>query len=304
MIVMGVRDPRPNPPHELTGFLLRRAYVVSRASAEACIADDTDVREFPVMTLLAELGAMSQSKLGELMHRDRTTIGRLVDGLVAKEWLARERDPLDRRSNVLRLTEGGRQALGALRRALDHGESTLIRRLTDDERNRLAAELRELLGSDATLDVESLGNRCGYLIARAHRALFRRAIDALEPLGLTPRDLGILSALGASQPCSQQQLAATLGISPPAVLGFVDELEERGLVVRRRNVADRRAYDLTLTRSGDEKLVAARRLAADLQAEIRQRLGAPADRDLRQLLRKVIEEPPTSSAAPVDLAGS
>jgi DNA-binding MarR family transcriptional regulator len=118
--------------------------------------------------------------------------------------------------------------------------------------------------------------------------MFHRATAALEPLGLSPRDFGVLSALSTAQPCSQQRLAAIMGVSAPAVLAFVDELEAAGLVSRRRNRADRRAYDLTLTQEGRDVLGKARAVALEMQAGIARTLGAGPDQDLRDLLEKVI----------------
>jgi DNA-binding MarR family transcriptional regulator len=299
MNVMATVDPRAVVPQLFTGFLLRRAYLVTRQQAEACVDEDANLRDFPVMTLVDTVGAMSQRRLGELMNLDRTTIGKLVDALEAKGWLARERDPRDRRSYALRLTAEGRTALAALQESLDRGEASLVRRLSGEERKRLLDELRDLLAGDATVDIEGLGDRCGYLIARAHHAMFRRATDALRPLGLTPRDLGLLSALSSAQPCSQQRLAAIMGISAPAVLAFIDELEGSGLVVRRRNPSDRRAYDLTLTSAGTAKLTAARVVALDLQADVAKTLGVDVDEDLRGLLSKVIGAPALSASAEI-----
>jgi DNA-binding MarR family transcriptional regulator len=152
------------------------------------------------------------------------------------------------------------------------------------------------------VDIAGLGDRCAYLIARAHRAMFDRASVALEPLGLTPRDFGILTTLAAEQPCSQQRLASMLEVSAPAVLGFVDELEAAGLVVRNRNATDRRAYDLTLTRKGSARLKAAHGTALHLQAALSETLGEEVDRDLRALLAKIVE--PQSPVRADDLAAS
>jgi DNA-binding MarR family transcriptional regulator len=314
MVVMGGIDARGVAPQLFTGFLLRRAYVVTRQEVEACVEEDTNLRDFPALTLLGEVGAISQSRLAALMNLDRTTVGKLVDALEDKGWLARERDEHDRRSYALRLTETGREAHHALEALLDRGEDRLIGRLDPQERARLKAELRRLLAGDATLEIHGLGDRCAYLIARAHRMMFSRASAALVKLGLTPRDFGILTTLASNQPCTQQRLAETLGVSAPAVLGFVDELERAGLVERRRNSADRRAYDLTLTKLGRERLEAARVTALDLQAEIEHALGPSADAHLRALLAKVIGIPAvadhpgvvgpteTSGASPVDPA--
>ncbi len=273
---------------QLTGYLLRRAYVVCRAQAEACIGADSTVGEVPVLTLVRDDEPISQRRLGELLGLNRTTTSKLVDTVEAKGWVVRGRDPRDRRSYALRLTRQGRESLEALHRSLDGGEARLTRSLTSEEHTRLAEVLRALLTDDATTSIAGLGSRCGYLIARAHRMMFRQASCALAPLGLSPRDFGILSALAAAQPCSQQQLSAIIGISAPAMLAFVDELESSGLVSRRRNSADRRAYDLTLTEAGAAKLAACRRVALDIQAGVVQALGREGDEDLRQLLSKVI----------------
>lgn len=285
-------------PTQFTGFLLRRAYVVCRERVEACIGEDCSVREVPLLTLVGDDEPVSQRRLGDLLSLNRTTTSKAVDALVRKGWVARDRDLRDRRSYALRLTTDGRAALAVLQSSIDRGEARLTEALTDSERHRLRRVLCCLLADDATLDIPGLGDRCSYLVARAHRAMFRRAADVLAPLGLSPRDFGVLSALAGAQPCSQQRLAEILGISAPAVLGFVDELESAGLVSRRRNAADRRAYDLTLTGTGATKLDAGRRAANELQASMSAAIGEAADNDLRQLLRKIIGSARDQTAMP------
>jgi DNA-binding MarR family transcriptional regulator len=285
------------PPQQFTGFLLRRAFVLSRGHAEACIGEDASLRDVPALTLLGNVGAMSQHRLGDLLNLNRTTTGKLVDALETKGWVVRERDPHDRRSYALQLTAAGKGAVADMHRALDRGEAALTRPLSPAERRRLSGALRSLLSGDATLAIAGLGDRCGYLIARAHQMLYRRAVQALAPLGLSPRDFGILTALGAVQPCSQQRLAQILGKSAPAVLAFIDEVETAGLVSRHRNATDRRAYDLRLTPLGESKLQAAQRAAFELQALIAHTLGASGDEDLRRLLVKVVG--PDAAPAPV-----
>jgi DNA-binding MarR family transcriptional regulator len=292
MDVMGQVQAGGVVPQQFTGFLLRRAYVVSREHAQACVGEDSTVRDVPALTLIRDDGAISQRRLGELLNVNRTTTGKLVDALEAKGLIVRERDAHDRRSYALRLTDDGRQTLSVLHRSLERGEAHLTQPLTPAEHERLTTALQQLLADDATVSIEGLGNRCGYLIARAHRVMFDRATQALRPLGLTPRDFGVLSALAMAQPCSQQRLAAIMGISAPAVLAFVDELEAAGLVSRRRNQADRRAYDLTLTGKGTDVLAKARQAALEMQATIAQTLGTEPDQDLRSLLEKVIQVGP------------
>ncbi len=302
MDVMDRVEARGVVPQQFTGFLLRRAYVVSREHAQACIGEDTRVREVPALTLIRDDRAISQRRLGGLLNLNRTTTGKLVDTLESKGLIVRDRDAHDRRSYALRLTDEGRRVLSDLHRSLERGEAHLTQPLTPDEHQRLGAELRTLLADDVTVSIQGLGTRCGYLIARAHELMFHRATAALVPLGLSPRDFGLLTALAMAQPCSQQRLAAIMGVSAPAVLAFIDELESAGLVSRRRNEADRRAYDLTLTDQGAAVLDKAREVALDLQAGIAQTLGEVADEDLRDLLAKVIMVGPFSEQAADDLA--
>ncbi len=94
--------------------------------------------------------------------------------------------------------------------------------------------------------------------------------------------------IAREEPCSQTHLAAALGVSPPAALGFLDGLEALGYVSRSRNAVDRRLLDLTLTEAGRNCLGRAREAAAGVQAQIVARLGAAGDADLRALLIKLL----------------
>lgn len=272
----------------LTGYLLRRAYVRAADCAQACIGEDMHVRDVVHLALLAERGAMSQRQLADISHVNPTIMVKLVDSLEERGWVARERNPDDRRSYALRLTELGEKALSTLRHELDDGERILTRALSGRQRDRLRHHLRVLLQGEGSLVIESLAAHNGFLIAQAHRQLYGWAVDALAPLGLNPRDFGVLATLGRDQPCSQNHLAQQLGVSPPAALAFVEELEEAGLVRRERNAGDRRCYDLTLTPAGKRRLAAALKVAAAIQARVVDRLGPHGDAELQRLLTKVI----------------
>ncbi len=283
---------RPSAPPlaQLTGFLLRRAYVKAAACAQACISvDDTHIREVAILSIVAERGSLSQRSLADLTQVNQTTIVKLIDSLERKGWARRERNPDDRRSYALHLTEAGEQALAEFQHDLDRGEQALTGSLTDKQRKRLQKQLRELLENKDSTALGSLSDRTGFLVAQAHRQVRGWAIKELEPLGLDPRDFGVLSTLGREQPCSQNHLAHQLGVSPPAALMFVDELEESGLVSKERNAEDRRFYDLTLTPEGRRSLAAAAKAAEEVQARIVARLGERGDAELQRLLNHVIE---------------
>lgn len=282
--------PSGSPPHDLsqfTGYLLRRAFVKAAGVATACVPD-VQVRQVAVMTIVAEHGAVSQSRLSDLTGVNRSLMVKLVDELEAKGWVVRDRNREDRRSYALGLTATGSRALRRLHADLDRGESELTNVLSPAEARRLKQLLRGLLAGDSALCVRSLSERAGYLIAHAHRLLRDWTLSGLDHLALHPREFALLVTLGQEEPCSQRRLAAMLGVSPPAVLGFVDALEARGLVSRVRKASDRRVYDVTLTTAGRSCLEAAQRAATVVQSQVVARLGRDGDVELRRLLTKLL----------------
>lgn len=108
----------------------------------------------------------------------------------------------------------------------------------------------------------------------------------LEPLGIRPRQFGMLTYLSASENVTQQELAERLNIHRNVMVGLVDDLERRGFAERRRHPNDRRAYAVQLTDSGRELLRRAERIADDLDTELLDDADRPT---LVQLLQYVAE---------------
>src|SRR6516225_1293561 len=86
-----------------------------------------------------------------------------------------------------------------------------------------------------------------YLLVQLGFHVDRQFSERLAPLGLEPRHAGLLVQLAANEGLSQQALGELIGLNPTRMVFLVDELEQRGLVERRRNPADRRSYALYLT---------------------------------------------------------
>lgn len=122
--------------------------------------------------------------------------------------------------------------------------------------------------------------RVGQLLFVAAQAAQTLAIERLEPLGLSPRAWGVLSTLLESGPLTQIQLATVLSIDRTAMVYLLDEMEEAGLVERRRNPRDRRSFLIQLTGKGREtQREAARALAGQTETLLK-----PLDRDERRQL--------------------
>lgn len=98
------------------------------------------------------------------------------------------------------------------------------------------------------------GPGSAFLLAQigAHAAMcFAERIGELE---LTPPLTGLLRAVAAAPGQSQQALATVLGTPASRLVALVDQLDERGLVERRRNPVDRRLHALHVTVAGEKLL--------------------------------------------------
>ena len=76
--------------------------------------------------------------------------------------------------------------------------------------------------------------------------------EASAAAGLSPVSAWALVQLDPEHPISQKELAARLRCNPSTVVDPTDRLEERRLVVRQPNPADRRVNVLVVTPSGDQ----------------------------------------------------
>lgn len=106
----------------------------------------------------------------------------------------------------------------------------------------------------------------------------------MATIELTPPHAGILRAIADEPGRSQQALSARLGMLPSRVVVYVDELENRGYVERRRNPTDRRLHALYLTAAG-------KRLMRKLSEHARRhelRLTAALDPEQRSALRTLL----------------
>ncbi len=133
---------------------------------------------------------------------------------------------------------------------------------------------RELL-----LSTPFLLKRLGFLIKD-------RSYEALAETGLSPQHHAVLSLLDEGARETQGGIADALGYDRSQLVGLLDELEERGLVERRRDPADRRRHLVNLTAAGTEELGRLRAIAKRVEKEFL----APLTPEERRLLHGLLLE--------------
>jgi DNA-binding MarR family transcriptional regulator len=133
----------------------------------------------------------------------------------------------------------------------------------------------------------ALARNTGFLISRLGTMAQRHFAEAMAQIDLTPRMWGAMNVLDAEGPISQQGLGRSIGMDPSSMVAAIDELESKGLVQRRRDPNDRRAYALHITEAGREKLTEGRRLARAAQEQLLAGLTTEERAQLHALLLRV-----------------
>ncbi|MFG3024897.1 MarR family winged helix-turn-helix transcriptional regulator [Streptomyces sp. NPDC048254] len=126
----------------------------------------------------------------------------------------------------------------------------------------------------------------GLLLRRAHWHAASVMGEALRPFGIELRHFAVLIVLVNQGPTVQRDLAAATGTDKAGIMRVVDDLERKGLAVRKAVPGDRRVREVEITPQGlelfDAVHVAAEPLAGRLAAE----LGSGEVEQLRDLLTR------------------
>ncbi|MFV2172102.1 MarR family winged helix-turn-helix transcriptional regulator [Actinomadura sp. LOL_016] len=274
-------DDGSGPLHTATGSLLRRVFTTITAQA---MRDGPQSREFVVLDVLADEDAPSQQVLAHRLGINRTIMVRLLDRLQAAGHVVRTRNPANRRTYVLSLTEAGRAALDGMRQAVADRDARLTSTLTALERERLTALLTRLVADDGPSAIRSVE----HLVAQAHYRLRRLGDHRLAAYGLRTRHFALLPALDELGPCPQEQLARYLHLTEPSTASLIDELVTAGIVSRGRDPNDRRRYALRLTDLGRARIPTVREALEGIERDIDDVLGQEGARELRALLTKLL----------------
>jgi MarR family transcriptional regulator, organic hydroperoxide resistance regulator len=88
------------------------------------------------------------------------------------------------------------------------------------------------------------------MIVPLGRALMAAELPVLRAHDVSMWGYAVLLALGEHPTRTQAALAAAIGADKTRIIAVLDELQDRGLIGRRRDPADRRAHLLSITPRG------------------------------------------------------
>jgi DNA-binding MarR family transcriptional regulator len=143
-----IYDPKTIQPSTSIGYLLNRVraellYAIDQELAPS----DITAAQYVIMAQLAFSLAGSTSALCKGMAYDPGAMTRMIDRLEAKKFIRRVRDPQDRRSVGLELTDEGRKAFPEMKERVVRVLNRFLRGFTKAEARQLENLLQRMLAN-------------------------------------------------------------------------------------------------------------------------------------------------------------
>ncbi len=127
---------------DLLGYQLRKAQVAAYQNfAEVLESQDISPGQVGVLLLVRANPGVNQTRIGNALGIDRSTLVAVIDRLEERGLIARTPSPKDRRSHALMLTAAGETYLETMLPRLREHERQIAAGLSDDERRTLIALL-------------------------------------------------------------------------------------------------------------------------------------------------------------------
>jgi DNA-binding MarR family transcriptional regulator len=142
---------------------------------------------------------------------------------------------------------------------------------------------------NASVSGQERQERCGFLLGRLGKLVSRRFTKALDVTGLKPPHAGVLFTLSDRGPMTQQALGDLLHMDPSNLVGVLNELEDNGWAVRRRDPSDRRRHIVEMSSEGAQRVAGLEEIVAGVEDQLLAPLDARERGQLQGLLARVIE---------------
>lgn len=138
--------------------------------------------------------------------------------------------------------------------------------------------------SDDEIGLDALAGHAGYAVRRFQIWIFQDFIRTLGNVDIRPTQYSVMTVIGANPGLSQMAVAKRLGIERARLVHLLDSLEHRNLVSRIRSATDRRSHALHLTARGRTALAQFKRLAAEHERHVAEKIGKENRERLLQIL--------------------
>ncbi|WP_151638437.1 MarR family winged helix-turn-helix transcriptional regulator [Noviherbaspirillum aerium] len=136
------------------------------------------------------------------------------------------------------------------------------------------------------IEYDILDDLIGYAVRRAQISIYEDFAASLADEGITPQRFSSLVIIENNPGISQTRLSEVMGIARSGVVAIIDKFEDAGLVERQAS-ADRRSYNLRLTKDGQKQVRRYKKTVLEHDNRIAGALNASEKEQLRSLLSKI-----------------
>jgi MarR family transcriptional regulator, lower aerobic nicotinate degradation pathway regulator len=107
-----------------------------------------------------------------------------------------------------------------------------------------------------------------FLLKRVGMLAKERTMEAYDAIGASPYHYAVLAVLEEGARDTQAKIADALGYDRSWLVGLLDELEEAGLIERKRDPDDRRRHLVSLNPAGKKRLAQLRAVSKAVEDEL------------------------------------
>ncbi|MBW4704555.1 MULTISPECIES: MarR family winged helix-turn-helix transcriptional regulator [unclassified Micromonospora] len=129
----------------LTSWLLHHGAARANRVVGTHLDRPGDRMRYGILAALDEFGGISQAELCRRLGIDRGDAVTTLSGMETDGLLRREPDPVDRRRNVVHITDAGTARMREMDTLVDAAQNDLLDRFTVAERAQFSALLRRLV---------------------------------------------------------------------------------------------------------------------------------------------------------------
>ena len=137
------------------------------------------------------------------------------------------------------------------------------------------------------VDSTYLETLIGYNARRAALAIIEIFLERMAVYNLRIVDFSVLSLITHNPGISSRQLCSSLNILPPNLVGMINALQKRELIVRLPHPVDGRVMGLHLTQVGIKLMADAEQTASELEKDATTKLTPAERKTLMKLLQKI-----------------
>jgi DNA-binding MarR family transcriptional regulator len=167
-------------------------------------------------------------------------------------------------------------------------------------KNRTDIFVLEHFASRIIMTVKNSLGRITHLIHRLSQHADDSFARSVDPIGITPRQLSVLSTVAELESPSQVKLVEKTGIDRSTMADIVRRLVKRGWLSRRRTRIDARAYAISVTTEGQRLLDHVLPIAAASDAALVVDLTTEEQERFTVLLQKIVAQPGSLSRSDDD----